>query len=557
MNEKTFSFPCGCSFGVLAPAPHEGELPLLDITDRNIPESCPAVWELLASGKTRGIFQLESPLGRKWSKRLRPESLDHIAALTAVLRPGALNATDEHGVSTTEHYCLRKNGEEEPTGYHPVVDSILADSYNLIIYQEQFMRIARELCGFDLKEVDRLRKAAGKKLASEMAEVGKLFRDKGKLINLAVEEVLNKIWDIIEKSSRYSFNRAHAVSYGLRSYKTAYIKTHLPMAFYTSWLANAHALADAQQEMAVLIEDARQYAGITTLPPDLSLLKDHFHAAAGQKTLRFGLVDIKGVGRKAFEELVSFRDCGRPLAGWTWPELLAFLLPEVNKQAASAIIRAGAIPWVKIGRLRMLAEYEAFLTLTELEQDWMRGKLQDGVFTNAPFVDILRAVAVPRKEGGGAATSARGLRILEQVRLLENPTSSLEDSARYIADCEEELLKVPLTCARADSCDRSEASHDLAELSGMAAGQTAVVCVEVTEARATTTKQGKDMLRPVTAKDGTGAAELVCFPDAFAAHGHLIKKGALLVIKVEKTRPRNGYDSSYSIVKAWRATEAV
>src|SRR5688500_2071038 len=132
---------------------------------------CKKVWAMLGKGLTKGIFQLESRLGRRWCKELRPESKEHLTALGAILRPGCTQSKEENGVSTTQHYCWRKNGKEEVSYAHPALEHILKPTYGLIVYQEQAIQIAVAIAGFNPQEADDLRKAIGKKLTEEMAKV--------------------------------------------------------------------------------------------------------------------------------------------------------------------------------------------------------------------------------------------------------------------------------------------------------------------------------------------------------------------------------------------------
>ena len=203
------TLPCGCQWPIVGPPPRPGALPLLEVDMEHLP-FCQATWDLLATGRTKGIFQLESPLGRQWTRRLRPRHAEHLSALGAILRPGSLKALDEEGVSMTEHYCRRANGEEEPDPLHPALEDILRDTFSVLIYQEQSMRIGRELAAFTLSEVDALRKAVGKKLQKEMAKVRDLFYARAKQAGIIDESTAQKIWGWIEKSGRYAFN--HCVS---------------------------------------------------------------------------------------------------------------------------------------------------------------------------------------------------------------------------------------------------------------------------------------------------------------------------------------------------------
>src|SRR5579885_2806397 len=230
-----YQFECGCSFPILEER-GEGRMPLLDFSWDKAREDCPAVWALLSRGETRGVFQLESGLGKSWTKKLRPENVEHLGALVALLRPGCLDARDENGVSMTEHYVLRRHGEEPVESLHPVLDRLLAKTYNVICYQEESMSIGREVAGFDLATVERLRKNISKKNQQEIAALRDLFLEGARQANIVPFETAQKVWSWMEKSGRYAFCMAHAILYGTRGFKTAYLKAHFPLAFFSSWL---------------------------------------------------------------------------------------------------------------------------------------------------------------------------------------------------------------------------------------------------------------------------------------------------------------------------------
>lgn len=200
---RMYKFDCGCSY------PVRQEKPLrLAFKVNDIPYNCPAVWQLLSKGITKGVFQLESQLGRTWTKKLKPESLEHLAALGAILRPGVLRAIDEsYKCSLTELYCKRKNGELPVEIGLPCLTEVLAPTYGVMTYQEQAMKIAQIVAGFNLQEADVLRKAIGKKIAEEMAKVKVMFSEGAKRTAVITESEAQELFSWIEKSQRYSFNK--------------------------------------------------------------------------------------------------------------------------------------------------------------------------------------------------------------------------------------------------------------------------------------------------------------------------------------------------------------
>ena len=183
---------------------------LMDIIP-HLPEGCnvenledKATWQTFADGDVKGIFQLEKQ--KRWVKKLKPENIHHLAALVSIIRPGCQESLGEDGVSMTQHYIDRKNGEEEVPSIHEVVDKTLKDTYGVLVYQETAMLLSRDVAGFTLDEADELRKAIGKKRTDVMAKVKDKFFKGSSKVSVASEEITKKIFDWIEKAQRYSFN---------------------------------------------------------------------------------------------------------------------------------------------------------------------------------------------------------------------------------------------------------------------------------------------------------------------------------------------------------------
>ena len=175
-----------------------------DINDFNDQQ----VWKYICSGRTKGVFQLESNLGRHWAKQLQPSSILELAALISVIRPGTLMAKVD-GKSMTQHYCDRKAGKDPVVYQHESLESILSETYGVLVYQEQSMMIAQKLAGFDLKEADKLRKAIGKKKADLMEQVKGEFLKGAEKVGMVTREIAEEIFNGIEKSNRYAFNKSH------------------------------------------------------------------------------------------------------------------------------------------------------------------------------------------------------------------------------------------------------------------------------------------------------------------------------------------------------------
>lgn len=821
-------------------------MPLLRIDQRKIPTNCPAVWAMLATGLTKGIFQLESSLGRTWTKKLKPTSVEHLCALGAILRPGTLKVKDEQGMSATEHYCRRKNQEEAVPSVHPVIDVILEKTYGLMIYQENAMRIAREVAGFTPQEADALRKCVsgdtmfvsrqrgwisidtllatgyndddflvmdetgrqqwkkiekiwntgrqtvttvrsftgfqvratryhqfltasgwkarmrlcdddhlvvarevewdgedtissalamviaglvteghiidgkrtatfvshdkdmmdlfvssckevfgekpsvdkrgyiarlrmkhkkflkkymkfglsavkelpqsmmgmtkettrrflsfmlaaeggvcersgmfdfssksftlvnqvkllllrfgiysyirskevkgygtyyrlcvghvanqykllceltaywpnskittlfsslnkrtkrnftidtipqcitkrmidqypscgkcesgtsytsplsrprfqrmaertgdpywesfaqgrqqydsvadmtikdkevetydftvaggdtpyiianglvihnsiGKKIPEEMARCRSMFLVGSEKVGLLSKDVYEELFNQIEQSQRYSFNRSHAMSYGKLCYLTAYIKAHSPTAFYANWLLFAREKPKPREEIAELVEDARLFS-IAVLPPDFRRLKANPDTDGVRVWM--GLGGIKGVGGASYERLVQrVRDCekhlGKAVRDWCWEEFLIYCASQTGAGVVRAMVLAGGFDWVGKSRKRLVNELDTVNSLTGKEQEWLKEHYLCGM----ELIPLLEQMRLPRKEGGGVANHKRSTIVGGLIDYLRNPPTSEFDSPGWIAAMETTYLGVPLTASRVD-----------------------------------------------------------------------------------------------------------
>ncbi|MFQ3675340.1 MAG: hypothetical protein SNJ64_02200 [Endomicrobiia bacterium] len=335
---KTYNLACGCSFELLTDDPlsyeERGMIPPINLN--SIPLNCQRVWNLLAKGMTKGVFQLES-IGKKWSRILKPQSIEHLSALISLLRPGCLEALDEKGRSMTKVYCDRKNGE--PFECLPILKPILEKTYGVICYQEQIIEISRVIGGFNLEQADMLRKSIGKKLTSEMIKCRKMFLEGNKKTKAVSEEEAEKIFSWIEASQRYSFNKSHAMAYALNSYHSAYLKAHFPLQFF---LSSLYFSRNNKNEVSELIQEAKRMK-ISILPPKVSHLKKHFYIDGN--SIRFGICDIKGISKKVYLELVQIekelKEMNLSINDLTWEEFLIFYSTRVGYSNMVSLVKAG------------------------------------------------------------------------------------------------------------------------------------------------------------------------------------------------------------------------
>lgn len=252
-------------------------------------------YQLLASGKTEAVFQLESEGMQRYIKALKPEVIEDIIAMVALYRPGPLQS------GMVQDFIDRKQGKAPVTYPHPWLMEILQPTYGVIVYQEQVMQIAQVLAGYSLGGADLLRRAMGKKKASEMKKQREIFLA-GAEKNHIDAATASSIFDLMEKFAEYGFNKSHSAAYALISYQTAYLKAHYPTEFMTAVLNSE---LDHTDKLMGMMYHSRSL-GIRFLPPDINASEYNFQVA-GNKTIRYGLGAIKGAGQAACELLLVER----------------------------------------------------------------------------------------------------------------------------------------------------------------------------------------------------------------------------------------------------------
>ena len=541
--QTKYRYRCGCEFEIAGPPPTPGGLPRLVFDPYNIRPDCHDTWALLAKGHTKGVFQLESPLGKQWCKTLGPKEMEHMSALGALLRPGCLKAEMEPGVSMTKLYCLRVNGDAPVTSFHPALDPILSPTLQVLVYQEQSMKLGQLLAGFDLKEVDRLRKAIGKKDEKEMTAVGQLFLAKAKEKGVVPYDVAETVWGWIQKSGRYQFNKAHSLSYGVIGYITAFIKTHFVVQYFDMWCRYASLKSEPLVEIAELVNEAKLF-DVPILPPDFRTTKKHF--STDFIRVRFGLSDIKGVGPSQINKLregvaqVS-SSLGKRVGEWSWVEVLKHFSHHISVSTMERLISVGAFDYFGLGRrTRMIEEFKLWASLTKTEQAWMRA------FGKGDLLTSLKELARPKKEGGGCATKHRVSAVQSRIQLLEKPPMPLEDLPNWVARTETELLGVALTCSEVDALDQRDVNTSCKEFLNGSNGHfgSIILGVKVESVKVVKTKRGKsagqDMAFLTVSDSSCGMADITVFAEAWEKYKEVLVENSCVILLGERGRNKDG-----------------
>ncbi|CAN7706823.1 DNA polymerase III subunit alpha [Duganella sp. LjRoot269] len=306
-------------------------------------------YELLTKAKTVAVFQLESRGMQGMLKDARPDRFEDIIALVALYRPGPMDLIPD--------FCKRKHGEKFDYP-DPRTESILSETYGIMVYQEQVMQMAQIVGGYSLGGADMLRRAMGKKKAEEMAEHREIFRAGAAKDGLSAQKA-DEIFDLMEKFAGYGFNKSHAAAYALLSYHTAYLKAHHPAAFMA---ANMSLAMEDTEKVKILVEDSIDICGLTILPPDINKSDFRFMpdgpppSVTGKKVtqIRYGLGACKGAGQNAIEAIIAARTAGGPFTS-----LFDFCKrvdkKQINRRTIESLIRAGAFDCLNIDRAILLA----------------------------------------------------------------------------------------------------------------------------------------------------------------------------------------------------------
>ncbi|AJA06525.1 DNA polymerase III subunit alpha [Candidatus Nanosynbacter lyticus] len=285
-------------------------------------------YELFQRGDTTGVFQLESAGMKRYLRGLKPTTFEDIIAMVALYRPGPMQFIDS--------FIRRKHGEEEITYLHPGMKNSLKNTYGILVYQEQFMQISKEWCGFTGGQADTLRKAVGKKKIDLMKKVKPEFVEGAVKVGGATKEIAETFWTQLEEFANYCFNKSHAACYGLIAYWTAYLKAHYPDAFMAALMTSDH---DDTDRLAIEITECK-HMGIDVLSPDVNESFVEFAVVPNENKIRFGMSAVKGVGVGAVEEVLRAREEGAFLSVEDFAKRVS--TSKFNRKAWESLIKSGA-----------------------------------------------------------------------------------------------------------------------------------------------------------------------------------------------------------------------
>lgn len=466
----------------------------IDLDIATIPLDDAKTYKLLTSGDTSGVFQLESRGMRELLSRLRPSQFEDIIALIALYRPGPL------GSGMIDDFIKRKHNPSLVTYDTPLLKEALEETYGVIVYQEQIMKIASSLANFSKAEADALRKAVAKKVPEQIEAYREQFK-KGSEANGVKPEIAVKIYDLIAQFGQYGFNKSHSAAYALVTFQTAYLKAHHLLPFMAGILTNE---VNDTDSLIGYISECRE-SGVEILPPDINESAKAFTIVDGK--IRYGLLGIKGVGEAALDSVLSAREeCG----GFTSFTHFCSLVDsrKVNKKVVECLIKAGAFDSTGLKRSQLF---------TLVQDKWDRlskknGKnsLQMDIFGSNDFAP--REEIVPDAEELDYAELLKGEKEALGFYFSQHPLSSYEHIISQIT------------------------SFDTVKVKEADGGDEVTLVGIVNGIKEITTKRG-DRMANVKLEDKSGMIEVIVFPDLLSKNREVIKADNRIVVtgSVEKT----------------------
>jgi DNA polymerase-3 subunit alpha len=347
----------------------------------NVVLNDPTTFDMLGKGDTAGVFQIESSGMTDLVVQLQPRTFKELIPIVALYRPGPLDA------GMVDDYVQRKQGLKEVDYLLPEMEELTAETLGIIVYQDQVLQIANKVAGYSLGQADLLRRAMGKKKASEMAKQRQGFID-GSVANGIDEKKAGELFDLIEKFAGYGFAKSHSTAYSLIMYQTAYLKANYPAQYMAALMTSESGNHD---KLSRYITDARE-KGMEVLPPDISSSARDFRVVGGD--IRFGFAGIKNLGEGAIESILQCREEGGPYTSF-YDFTRRIDSKKVNKRGLEALVKSGAFDTTCQNRAAAWASIESALAAgasaqrdRELGQGSLFGDAEESVVSDPALPDV-------------------------------------------------------------------------------------------------------------------------------------------------------------------------
>ena len=449
-------------------------------------------FELLSSGKTTGIFQLESSGMRDLLTGFRPDRFEDIIAIIALYRPGPMDLIPD--------FIKRKQGKVPITYETPELEPILKDTYGVIVYQEQVMAIANKVAGFSLGQADILRRAMGKKKPEEMEKLRVKFLE-GAKNNKIAEKKAEKLYELIQKFAGYGFNKSHAAAYAVVCYHTGYLKAHYPTEFMAALMTTD---MGNQDKIVGYFTECRDL-GIKVLGPDINESGKNFTVV--DRAIRFGMAAIKNVGEGAVESVLAIRAETGPFKSF-FDFCRRVDLHKVNKRMLEGLIKTGAFDSTGAKRAQLMA------VMDQAVDDGAAAQRERDLGQTSIFGD----------EHSGPDTSAT-------LATPPLPAIAEWDQAQRLK-YERELTGFYITAhplTRYEATLKALSTATTVGLSDVSDGKEVKICGIIASVKSMITKKG-DRMAYLNVEDLHGTVEVIAFPDLFKTAGELIAPERLVRI---------------------------
>ena len=477
----------------------------------DIPEDDQAVFDMLTAGKTSGVFQMESAGMTGVCVGLKPQSIEDLTAIVALYRPGPMESIPR--------FIACKHNPKLVTYKHPSLEPILSITYGCIVYQEQVMQIFQQLAGYSLGQADMVRRAMSKKKAKDIAREREAFLNGDKERNITgcvangiPAETAEAIYDEIYDFANYAFNKAHAVSYAVVAYQTAWFKYHYTREYMAALLTS---VLDNSDKVAGYISECRD-CGIALLPPDINRSADRFTVEEGG--IRFGLVAIKNIGRGFILSVMDQREKHGPFTSLRdFCERMAGT--DINKRAVENLIRSGAFDSLGARRSQLLKVYEAVMdAVAESHRENLEGQL-----------DFFSMAAATQSEA--ASVKEVPLPDIPEFTPQELMNMEKETTGLYLSGHPMDQYRDAVRALNAPTI--ASILEDFSQEGGpvrFADNQRITICGVVTSSKTKTTKNNS-LMAYVTVEDDTASLELLCFSRVLDTCGAYLKENQAVVVQ--------------------------
>ena len=466
-----------------------------------IPLDDKPTYDMLITGETDGVFQLESSGMKKLVKDLRPDVFEDLGALVALFRPGPL----ESGM--VQDFVERKHGRQEIKYAHPLLEPVLKDTYGTIVYQEQIMQVFQVLADYTLGQADMVRRMMGKKKLDEMAQ------QKGKFIEGAARHGMESkdaaaLFEQIEKFASYCFNRSHSAAYAFVAYQTAYLKCHYPQEYLASILSS---VSGDQDKTQLYIEEALKF-GIQVMPPDIN--KSYAEFTPDGNNIRFGLASIKQVGEAVVEAILAERE-----ANGEFKSIYDFCKRVdskcSNKRVMEGLIKAGAFGTIEKSRKQLLENLE-YIVATANRENQAKALGQVSLFAGLGEDNDIGYNEF-QLAGSDEEFDARQLQMFEKEFLgfyvSSHPLSTIRDKLPFLM------------------------THKISELAEQPNDKVVTICGLITACKQIPTKKDPTkFIKFCTVEDLTGKVETITFNTKLAEYGTYLQNEQRVIISGKISR---------------------